>query len=177
MSVSLKTALASMIILASSSSVVYAAGAGGGTVSFEGAIIEAACSIDPESVDQTVKFGQVAKSELEAGGNSSPEEFFIKLKGCDTSSLTDKTITTTFTGASSGAVPGALGIVGDAQGAGIMMVDGGGRSIVLGTATAPQGLQDGNNTLAFGAYLKGAASGDITPGEFTAITNFSLAYQ
>lgn len=177
MSVSLKTALASMILLASSSSAVYAAGAGGGTVTFEGAIIEAACSIDPESVDQTVGLGQVAKSELTAGGSSSPEEFKIKLNGCDIGSLTDKTVTSTFTGASSAAVPGALGIVGDAGGAGIMMVDGSGTVITLGTATQPQALQDGPNTLLFGAYLKGAATGDITPGEFTAITNFSLAYQ
>ncbi len=177
MSVSFKTALASMILLAGSSSAVYAAGAGGGTVTFEGAIIEAACSIDPDSVDQTVKLGQVAKSQLEAGGNASPEAFYIKLKGCDLASLTDKTVTTTFTGAASAAVPGALGIVGDAQGAGIMMVDGSGTVITLGTATIPQLLQDGNNTLTYSAYLKGAASGTITPGEFTAVTNFSLAYQ
>lgn len=177
MKFAIKTTLASFVLLASSGSVVYAASAGGGTVSFEGAIIEAACSIDPESVDQTVGLGQVAKSQLETGGSSSPEAFKIKLKGCDVASLTDKTVTSTFTGAESAAVPGALGIVGDAHGAGIMMVDGSGASIVLGTATKPQLLQDGNNELIFGAYLKGAATGDITPGEFTAVTNFSLAYQ
>lgn len=177
MNASLKTALASMALLASSSSAVYAAGAGGGTVTFEGVIIEAACSIDPESVDQTVGLGQVAKSQLAAGGNSSPETFKIKLKGCDISSLTDNTVTSTFTGAESAAVPGALGIVGDAKGAGIMMEDGSGTTVVLGTATKPQLIQDGNNELIFGAYLKGAATGDITPGEFTAVTNFSLAYQ
>lgn len=173
----IKSALASMILLAGTASVAQAAGAGAGTVTFEGAIIEAACSIDPDSVDQTVGLGQVAKSQLTGGGTASPEEFYIKLNGCDVSSLTDKTVTTTFTGASSADVPGALGIVGTAKGAGIMMVDGGGSAVVLGTATKPQLLQDGNNSLAFGAFLKGQATGDITPGEFTAVTNFSLAYQ
>ena len=177
MKVAIKTALASMVLLAGSASVVHAAGAGEGTVTFKGAIIEAACSIDPDSVDQTVGLGQVAKSQLAGGGVASPEDFYINLTGCDVSSLTDKTVTTTFTGAESAAVPGALGIVGTAQGAGIMMVDGSGAPVVLGTATTPRLLADGNNTLAFGAYLKGQATGDITPGEFTAVTNFSLAYQ
>lgn len=97
--------------------------------------------------------------------------------GCNVTSLTDKTVTTTFTGAESADVPGALGIVGTAKGAGVMMVDGSGTAVVLGTATKPQLLQDGNNQLSFGAFLKGQATGDITPGEFSAVTNFSLAYQ
>ncbi|MEC4167157.1 hypothetical protein VSQ82_07845 [Pseudomonas sp. MS-1(2024)] len=89
----------------------------------------------------------------------------------------DKTVTATFTGAASTDVTGALGIAGTAQGAGIMMVDGAGTPIVLGTPTRPQLLQPGENTLTYGAYLKGKATGDITPGVFTAVTNFSLAYQ
>lgn len=175
MTFAMKSALASMLLLASSASVVHAAGAGSGTVTFEGAIIEAACSIAPDSVDQTVGLGQVAKSKLEAGGVGDPEPFYIKLVGCDTSTL--QSVTSTFTGAQSAAVPGALGIVGTASGAGIMMRDGSGTQIVLGTPTQPQDLQDGDNTLAFGAYLQGQATGDITPGIFTAVTNFSLAYQ
>ncbi|KMM85751.1 Pilin (type 1 fimbria component protein) [Pseudomonas taetrolens] len=175
MKFAMKSALVSMILLASTASAVHAAGAGSGVITFEGAIIEAACSISPESVDQTVGLGQVAKSELEAGGTGNPEPFYIKLVGCDTSTL--NTVTSTFTGAESVAVPGALGIVGTASGAGIMMRDGTGAQIVLGTATTPQRLQDGDNTLSFGAYLQGSAAGTVTPGKFTAVTNFSLAYQ
>ena len=177
MNIAIKTALASMVFLAGSASVVHAAGAGQGTVTFKGAIIEAACSIDPESVDQTIGLGQVAKSALTGGGTATPQDFYIKLVGCNVTSLTDKTVTTTFTGAESADVPGALGIVGTAKGAGVMMVDGRGTAVVLGTATKPQLLQDGNNQLSFGAFLKGQATGDITPGEFSAVTNFSLAYQ
>lgn len=172
----MKSALVSMFMLAGSASMVQAAGAGQGTVTFEGAIIEAACSIAPESVDQTVGLGQVAKSQLEAGGASQPEPFKIRLVGCDTTTL--KNVTTTFTGGSSRDVPGALGIVGTASGDGIMMRDASGTQIVLGTPTAPQIIQDGTNDLQFGAYLQGSATPDaVKPGEFTAITNFSLAYQ
>lgn len=64
MNIAIKAALASMVLLAGPASVAHAAGAGAGTVTFKGAIIEAACSIDPESVDQTVGLGQVAKSAL-----------------------------------------------------------------------------------------------------------------
>lgn len=176
MKFALKTALATMVVLAGSASVVNAAGAGGGTVLFHGAIIEAACSIDPESVDQTIPLGQVAKSQLEGGGTSQPENFYIKLVGCDITEL--KTVTSTFTGAESADVEGALGIVGDASGAGIMMIDGSGTLIGLGKPTVPQALQTGNNTLAFAAYLKGSSEEDkVVPGVFSAITNFSLAYQ
>jgi len=35
----------------------------------------------------------------------------------------------------------------------------------------------GDNTLEFGAYVQGAATGDIVPGDFSAVTNFTLAYQ
>lgn len=175
MKFAMKSVLASMVILAGSGSIAHAAGAGSGTVTFEGSIIEAACSIAPESVDQTVGLGQVARAKLAAGGEGEPEPFYIKLVGCDTSTIA--TVTSTFVGAESADVPGALGIVGTARGAGIMMRDGSGAPIVLGAATAAQALQDGNNTLTFGAYLKGSTVGTITPGEFTSVTNFSLAYQ
>jgi type 1 fimbria pilin len=59
---------------------------------------------------------------------------------------------------------------------GIMMTHGG-RPVVLGTATTPQVIVAGNNTLEFGAYVQGAATAPIVPGEFSAVTNFTLAYQ
>ena len=58
---SAKSALASMVLLACSASVASAAGAGSGTVTFSGEILESACSITPESVDQPVPLGSVSK--------------------------------------------------------------------------------------------------------------------
>ena len=47
MNVVIKSALAAMVLLASSVSVVNAAGAGTGSVTFSGEILESACSITP----------------------------------------------------------------------------------------------------------------------------------
>lgn len=177
MSSAMKTALASMVLLAASTSVVYAAGAGSGVVKFEGEIIEAACSITPGTSDQLVKFGQVATSQLKSGGMSLPQKIEIELEGCSLDDLTDQTVTATFTGTESVDVPKALGITGTAKGAGIVIVDDLGAAIELGKASAPRMIGAGKNTLLFGAYMKGMAAGDLTHGEFTAITNFALAYQ
>lgn len=156
----------------------HAADQGHGTVTFTGSIIDAPCSIDPDSVDQTVDLGQVSSTALEADGNtgtSTPQNFEIKLKDCSLS--TAKSVATTFTGAE-GANDGSLGITGTASGASIILTNGDGQQIKLGKASAAQQLQDGNNTLLFSAYLKGdGASATVNPGEFTSIADFTLAYQ
>jgi type 1 fimbria pilin len=59
---------------------------------------------------------------------------------------------------------------------GIMMTHGS-KPVELGVATSPQVIAAGDNTLEFGAYVQGAATGDIVPGDFSAVTNFTLAYQ
>ncbi|MGG7955203.1 fimbrial protein [Klebsiella aerogenes] len=155
--------------------------AGHGTVKFKGSIIEAPCSITPDTVDQTVDLGQISNVVLKDGGKSSPKNFFIKLENCDVSTL--KTVSTTFTGAPSAGNPDLLGITGTARGASIAITDGAGSTIKLGDATKPQGIQNINNTLAFSAYLQGdmnadgKTGADIVPGEFSSIANFTLAYQ
>ena len=87
------------------------------------------------------------------------------------------------TGAAVGGVAGAvvtdggiLGTVGGAGGVGIMMTHGS-KVIELGVPTTPQAIVAGDNTLEFGAYVQGAATGTIVPGDFSAVTNFTLAYQ
>ena len=168
-----KTALLTIGLLAGSMSVAQAAD---GTVTFLGSVHSGACSIKPDSVDQTVRLGAIAKHQLQSGGKSEARRVLIELEGCDLSGLTDNTVTTTFTGAPSTVVPGGIGTVGGAGGIGIMMTHGG-RPVVLGTPTTPQVIATGNNTLEFGAFVQGQATGDIVPGEFSAVTNFTLAYQ
>ncbi|WP_336219259.1 fimbrial protein [Citrobacter amalonaticus] len=152
---------------------------GHGTVTFIGSIIDAPCSITPDTQDQTVKLGAISNAALENGGTkdgtSVPRDFVIKLENC--TDATSQTVTTTFTGAE-GATAGSLGITGDAKGASIILTNGDGKQIKLGEATDPHMLQDGDNTLLFSAYLKGdGATATITPGDFTAIADFTLAYQ
>lgn len=154
---------------------------GNGSVNFKGSIIDAPCSITPDTVDQTVDLGQISNMVLKDGGKSKPKNFYIKLENCDTSTL--KTVSTTFTGAKSAGNQNLLGITGTAKGASIAITDGSGTVITLGTPTQPQGIQDHDNSLAFSAYLQGDMSADgktgatIVPGDFTSIANFTLAYQ
>ncbi|CAI2142858.1 Fimbria A protein precursor [Serratia fonticola] len=154
-----------------------AADQGHGTVTFKGSIIEAPCSIAPESIDQTVNLGHVSDAALQANNNtgtSIPANFKINLVGCNLS--TAKTVLTTFSGAEG--ANGLLGITGTAKGASIAITDGTGKVIELGQASKPQGIQNGNNTLVFSAYLQGdGASAAITAGSFTSVADFTLDYQ
>lgn len=58
----------------------------GGTVNFVGQVVDAACSVSADSVDQTVTLGQVRASKLTEAGMvaNQKEDFTIKLEDCDT---------------------------------------------------------------------------------------------
>ncbi|AZC90142.1 hypothetical protein C4K29_3843 [Pseudomonas chlororaphis subsp. piscium] len=160
-----------------SASVVNAADQSHGTVSFTGAVIDAPCSIAPDSIDQVVELGQVSNVALQADGgtgSSKPQNFEIRLESC--ALTTANTVTTTFTGA---AGKGArLGVSGEAKGASIVITDSGGNPIELGKPVAAQQIQNGNNTLQFAVYMQGDGQADeIVPGDFKGIVDFSLAYQ
>lgn len=155
---------------------------GHGTVTFKGAIIDAPCSITPDTVDQTVNLGQVSNVALKDGGQSSPKTFQIQLENCDLTTTApgkNNAVTITFTGAASVDDDKLLGMTGTAKGAGIALTDGSNKLIELGKASSAQTLGNGNNTLNFSAYLQGSkASGAvITPGEFQSVADFTLAYQ
>ncbi|MRS89645.1 fimbrial protein [Enterobacteriaceae bacterium RIT714] len=147
----------------------------GGQVTFKGSIISAACSIAPESLDQTVELGAISDADLKKDGQSTPRSFKIKLENCDTS--VSKNVTTTFTGIASQVNEDNLAMVGTARGASIQLTDAFGTAIVLGKPTSAQKLFDGNNTLGFSSYLvSDGASATYVPGEFTTVANFVLTY-
>lgn len=149
---------------------------GHGKVTFTGAIIDAPCSISPESIDQTVEMGQISSVALQNGGKSTPRNFSIALENCTVAPGNNK-VTATFTGMESVAGNGLLGITGSAQGASIAITDGSGAVIELGKPTKEQEIQAGNNTLSFAAYVQGdGASATITEGDFQAVADFTLAY-
>lgn len=55
----------------------------GGVIHFKGEVVNAACAIDSESMNQTVELGQVRSSRLaKAGDLSSAVGFNIKLNTC-----------------------------------------------------------------------------------------------
>jgi type 1 fimbria pilin len=157
-------------------SMANAANQGGGTVTFKGSIIDAPCSIDPGSLDQTVKLGDIASAQLKNGGKSAPQDILIKLTGCDVQ--TAKDVSTTFKGTESSAQPGLLAMQGTASGASISINDTDGKTLPLGKKSKPQEIEDGQATLRFSAHLQGdGASAAVTPGEFNSVADFTLAYQ
>ena len=175
-----KIMLAAVMVFGMSS--VAQADSGKGTVTFTGSIVDAPCSISPETVDQTVSLGQVSNVALKDGGKSTPKNFKIELENCTVA--TGKTVQVTFTGAKAQeSNKNLLAIAGSASGAGIAMTDTSGSLVELGKAGTAQMLQNGKNTLQFAAYMQGLGGGtgnpapaDVVPGDFTAITDFTLTY-
>ncbi|MBF7997760.1 fimbrial protein [Rahnella laticis] len=147
---------------------------GHGTVHIKGEIIDAPCSISPESVDQTVDLGEVSNSALKQGGKSTPVAFDIKLQNCDVS--TYKTVTATWGGTPDVSMPTAWGITGTASGAAIVLKDASEKDIELGKASAPTTLTPDSTTIAMSAFLQGDGQ-SVIPGSFTGAADFVLAYQ
>lgn len=56
---------------------------GQGKVTFNGTVVDAPCSVSQKSADQSIDFGQLSKSFLEAGGTSKPMDLDIELVNCD----------------------------------------------------------------------------------------------
>lgn len=163
------------VMAVGSISMANAADQGTGKVTFTGSIINAPCSIDAGSVDQTVNLGEIASGTL-ANGNSSPaKDFNIELVGCDVP--TAGTVTATFSGTESVEQKGLLAVQGSAKGAAISINDSDGNNLPLGTASKARVVDDGQVIMQFSANLKGDGIGaQITPGEFTSVANFTLAY-
>lgn len=172
-----------------------AADAGGGTITFTGAIVDAPCSINPDSSDQEVDLGQVALSQLEDNGVSKPQAFKINLENCtylddgkgtgggngsdgdDSRALVAPSVKVQFGGSKAVADNDTwFGITGTASGAGVVITDAAGTPIPVGGSSAARELLDGNNTLGFSAYLQGLGK-EITIGEFEAVTDFALSYE
>ncbi|WP_029569766.1 fimbrial protein [Pantoea ananatis] len=160
---------------------------GQGKITFTGSIIDAACSISPETSDQEVSLGQIAASQLADNGTSKPVNFEIDLQHCtmnttkdsDSGEVTQTAPAVTVTFGGSPAVAGDntwFGITGTASGAGVVITDASSNKIPVGGSTTARDLIEGDNTLGFSAYLQGLGD-EVTTGEFTSIADFTLAYE
>ncbi|ASV56848.1 hypothetical protein LJPFL01_3485 [Lelliottia jeotgali] len=151
---------------------------GHGKIKFEGTVIEAACSIDSDSLDQTVQMGAIAKHALEGGKKSSPVDFSIKLHDCDTS--VGSTATVAFNGIagdSAGTLDKTFATTGTAGGGvGVAITDLGGVAIEPNSASTPMTLADGDNELEFQAYVVGSTT-SVIAGAFSSVANFVMDYQ
>lgn len=171
------------LALLSSGTVASAAIVTGGTIHFTGQIINAACAVSADSVDQTVKMGQFRTANFSAvGSRSNAVPFTIKLEDCDTSIST--TAATSFYGSLDANDPTVLtvsniagGSAGTASGVGIEIADHTGRVVKPdGTAfSTAQKLVDGSNVLSFTARYKSTKT-SVTPGQADADATFKMQY-
>jgi len=153
----------------------------GGTVNFLGTIVNAACSVNSHSTNQSVQLGQVRSARMDTVGNTSNGVGFnIVLDDCDTS--VSGTAAISFSGVTTSSNNTALQLSsssasGNATGVGIQILDKSGTPLALdGTAwSAAHTLINGTNTLPFQArYI--TTSLPVSPGVANSIANFNVQY-
>jgi type 1 fimbria pilin len=169
-----KITIIASIVASIGISSVMAAETGGGVVTFNGSIIDAPCSIYPDSVEQTVELGQISGTTLTEGDSSVPQSFHIQLAGCSLSA--DSGVTVTFTGTGNADDTSLLALNGSAAGAGVAITDANDTPIVLGSASDVIALTNGDNSLEFKAFLKSDGT-TVVPGSFSSVANFTMAYE
>lgn len=154
----------------------------GGTVHFKGEVVNAACAIDSESMNQTVELGQVRSINLaESGKTSAAVGFNIKLNDCATDVA--KTAAVAFLGTTIGVGTDdnilALqnSAAGTAKNVGIQILDRTGQVLALDGATfsAKTDLIDGTNILPF--QTRYVATGVAEAGIANADATFKVQYQ
>jgi major type 1 subunit fimbrin (pilin) len=152
------------LALLSAGTVASAAIVTGGTVHFTGQIVNAACAVSADSVDQTVKMGQFRTANFTSvGTRSNAVPFYGSLDANDPTVLVVSNI--------------AGGAAGTASGVGIEIADHTGKVLkpdgsVFSTA---QKLVDGSNVLSFTARYK-STKASVTPGEADADATFKMQY-
>lgn len=153
----------------------------GGTVHFKGEVVNAACTVDAGSIDQTVQMGQVRSAKLAtAGSTSSAVGFNIQLNDCDTTVSTKASVAFSGTAIDTTNTT-VLALQGSASGGasnvGIQILDNKGKPLALDGATFSSAttLNDGTNVIPFQAryYATGAA----TAGAANADATFKVQYE
>ena len=161
---------------------------GQGRVTFNGTVVAAPCSISQKSADQSIDFGQLSKSYLEAGGVSKPMDLDIELVNCDITAFkkpsavggTAKagTVKLAFTGPIVAAHSDELDTTGGTGTA--IVVQAAGKNVSFdGTEGDANTLKDGDNVLHYTAIVKksSANNAQVTEGAFSAVATFNLSYQ
>ncbi len=168
----IKTVMAGAVAMALVSFGANAANQGQGVVNFKGTVIDAPCGIAPEFADQSIDFGQISKSHLNADGISVKKDLNIKLINCEP----NKSVKVTFTGATLESDNTALGTTGD-TGTAVVISGQDGKLVSFGAEGAAQSLKEGDNTLHYSSWVKAASKGSAKEGAFSAVANFNLAYE
>ncbi|EBA3654897.1 type 1 fimbrial protein subunit FimA [Salmonella enterica] len=150
----------------------------GGTIHFEGKLVNAACAVSTKSADQTVTLGQYRTASFTAIGNTTAQvPFSIVLNDCDPKVAATAAVASDNTNPNLLAVSSADNST-TATGVGIEILDNTSSPLKPDGATfsAKQALVEGTNTLRFTARYKATAAA-ATPGQANADATFIMKYE
>ncbi|EFH8287678.1 type 1 fimbrial major subunit FimA [Escherichia coli] len=152
----ISSALAAALFAATGS---YAAVVDGGTIHFEGELVNAACSVNTDSADQVVTLGQYRTDIFNAVGNTSALiPFTIQLNDCDPVVAANAAV----------AFSGQADAINDNTSA-ILKPDG-------NSFSTNQNLIPGTNVLHFSARYKGTGT-SASAGQANADATFIMRYE
>ena len=149
-------------------------------LSFRGNLVAVPCTLRPGDDAVTLDMSRISTQYLYANSRTVGMPFDIYLECCDTS-IADS-VTTTFSGRPNAALPGLLALDSSSAAKGIALgiETPANVPLPLNTPSEEQALSEGNNTLAFKAYVIGEpqalADKKIRSGSFKAVSTFTLDY-
>lgn len=151
----------------------------GGAIHFYGAVVGTSCSVDTQSLQQTIMLDQVTANTFSGPGSwASAKPFWIKLEQCDAN--TNQFASVMFTGQADESDPQVFkaGYGGDsARGVGIGIFDESGELVVPNTTpNMKSAVTAGQNIIFYTAKYR-ATSAHVEPGKTSATINFAIIYQ
>lgn len=151
----------------------------GGDMHFYGAVVNAPCAVEAQSLHQSVTMDQVRAANFPSRGSwAAPKTFWIKLDNC--SNALFQFVTVAFTGEVDERDPQVFkaGFGADsAKGMGIGIFDSKDNLIVPNSAPLSQyPVLDGKSVLYFTAKYRSVAD-NVIAGDAGAVVNFSVIYQ
>ncbi|HDZ8912417.1 TPA: hypothetical protein RUX44_000726 [Aeromonas hydrophila] len=145
----------------------------GGTIHFLSAVVNAACGVDANSINQTIQLGQFRLGDFnKKGDETSHIPFSIKLHSCDPEVASTASIT--FTGNSDGdnfLLQGA----GAAKNIALKITDSKNNPVIPYKPSTEINLIDGQNELNYSASLV-STSDEVSAGSANVVTNFLVTY-
>jgi len=182
-----KKVLLAVAMAAIVSGSAFADDQGSGKIKFKGVVIDAPCSIAPDSVDKEVDLGEVTIAVINANKKSTAVPVDINLENCqldDPADETDTPITkveVTFTSSATDSTDTSLmtnTYASGAQNVGVRLLDNTETNITLGAANTVDLLAGSTTqTLHFKALMEVLAGKTATAGQVEATANYVLMYK
>lgn len=173
-----KLLIATIMTSAGFVSVSQAATVSGGTINFEGQVVDAACSVATTSGNQTVSLDQVQATKLATPGQTANQQqsFNIVLEDCNSTVSANAGVT--FNGQADSTTTTALANTagaGAATNVALQLYGPDGQELDLGSDSATVTLTDGENTIPLSVdYIATGAA--ATAGNVAATATFNINY-